>query len=350
MSTVPRIPLGDDGYTISRLLVGGWQLSEGHRPGSSLDEARLMADLERMVAAGFTTFDCADIYTGVEELFGRFAARSGTPLQIHTKYVPDADALATLRPEDVERTIDRSLQRLQVERLDLVQFSWWDYAVPGYVEAAQTLAALQQKGKIRHLGATNFDWPRMAEMLDAGVPLVSNQVQYSLLDRRPEGADCSHADQAHARGLKLLCYGTLAGGFLSEKYLDRAAPEPPFANRSLAKYRLIVDEYGGWDLYLDLLRRLQEIATRHRVSVPAVALRWTLDRPGVAGAIVGTYHGGHLDQNLAACTLQLEREDLDALAAITARSEGPTGDCFGLERDPDGPHAQLFWKNLGQGS
>ena len=220
-SPVPRIPLGGDDYTISSMLVGGWQLSHGHRQGA-IDEQRLQSDLLRMARAGLTTFDCADIYTGVEECFGRFAARSekdlkqdGIELQFHTKYVPDQDVLPSLTERDVARTIERSLRRLGVERLDLVQFAWWNYDVPGYVETALWLTELQRAGKIRHLGITNFDVPRTREMLDAGVPLVCNQVQYSVLDRRPEHGMVRLAEE---RNLSLLCYGTLAGGFLSERF------------------------------------------------------------------------------------------------------------------------------------
>ncbi|MEM9800288.1 MAG: aldo/keto reductase, partial [Planctomycetota bacterium] len=158
-----RLPLGDDGYTTARLIVGGWQLSAGHRE-DAVDEAELFAGLASAARAGWTTFDCADIYTGVEELFGRFRAAhaadlraDGIELGFHTKYVPDLDALGSLDRAAVVAVIDRSLPRLGVARLDLVQFSWWDYAVPGYVEVAQWLTELRDAGKIRHVGATNFD-------------------------------------------------------------------------------------------------------------------------------------------------------------------------------------------------
>ncbi|MEM7202270.1 MAG: aldo/keto reductase [Planctomycetota bacterium] len=355
--TVPRVPLGADGYTISRMLVGGWQLSAGHRE-ARLDERAIGADLLRMARAGLTTFDCADIYTGVEELFGRFAARvrqdlaaDGIELQLHTKFVPDEQALATLRKADVARAIDRSLRRLGVDRLDLVQFAWWDYAVPGYVEVALWLNELRRDGKIRHVGVTNFDVARTQEMLDAGARLVCNQVQYSLLDRRPErgngtGDEPSMVELAQQRGLGLLAYGTLAGGFLAERYRGRATPQESLGNRSLVKYRLMIDEFGGWERYQGLLAVLREVAVRRGVGIPAVALRWTLDRSAVAGVIVGTFHGGHLDANLAALGCELDDADRDAIDRVLEQSLGPIGDVFGLERDPDGPHSAIMWKNL----
>ena len=347
--TMPRIALGGDGYAVARLLIGGWQLSGGHRSGS-LDERALFGDLLRLVRAGWTTFDCADIYTGVEELLGRFAdehraalARDGIELGIHTKYVPDKDALAGLRREDVESAVDRSLRRLRTERLDLVQFAWWDYAVPGYVDAALWLSELQRSGKIRHVGATNFDVASMRAMLAAGVPLVANQVQYSLLDRRPE----QHMSALAAEhGFGLFCYGALAGGLLSERYVGVAPEALELSNRSLVKYRLIVDEFGGWEPYQRLLGALSTVAERHAVTIPAVALRWALDRPAVAGVIVGTYHGRHADANQAAVDLALDDGDRAVLDAVLEDCPGPSGDVWDLERDERGPHARIMWTNL----
>ena len=112
------------------------------------------------------------------------------------------------------------------------------------------------------------------------------------------------------------------------------------------KYRLILDEFGGWDAYQRLLRVLAPIAERHAVSIPAVALRWVLDRPTVGGVIVGTYHGGHLDTNLAAFELELDDEDRRAIDAVLRDCPGPPGDCFDLERDPEGPHGRILWRNL----
>ena len=264
-------------------------------------------------------------------------------LQFHTKYVPDLDALASLDRAATEAVIDRSLKRLGVERLDLVQFSWWDYAVPRYVEVAQWLGELRDAGKIRHVGATNFDTPRMREMLDAGVPLVSNQVQYSLLDRRPEQALATLAEE---RGLALIGYGALAGGLLTQPYLDAPPLSEPFANRSLVKYRLIVEEAGGWSRYQDLLRTLAAIAQRHGRELSDVALRWVLDRPTVAAAMVGTFHGRHLASNLAALSLSLTAEDRTEIEAALARLEDLHGDVFGLEREEEGPHSRIMWKNL----
>jgi aryl-alcohol dehydrogenase-like predicted oxidoreductase len=333
--SVPLVALAPE-YRISRLIKGGWQLAGGHGP---IDRARAIADMSAFAEAGITTFDCADIYTGVEELIGGFLRQwRGPAVQVHTKYVPDLDTLGRLSRADVARVIDRSLSRLGIERIDLVQFHWWDYEAPGLVETAGHLADLEVAGKIRHLGATNFDAAHLTELLRAGVPLVSHQIQCSLLDRRSESLAQT--------GVPLLCYGSLAGGFLSERWLRAPEPREPLENRSLTKYKLIIDEFGGWAPFQELLAALARIAARHGAPLGAVALRWTLDRPQVAGVIVGARDAAHLRETLEAVPLRLDDEDRAALERIAAGAQGPRGDVYGLERVKGGRHARIMKYNL----
>jgi aryl-alcohol dehydrogenase-like predicted oxidoreductase len=333
------------GYTVSRLLKGGWQLAGGHGP---IDAAAALDDMDRFVDAGITTFDCADIYTGVEALIGewlkRRGARGAVPVQVHTKYVPDLDRLATHSRADVVRSIDRSLTRLGVDRLDLVQLHWWDYAVPGYVDAAAWLDELRRAGKIRYLGLTNFDRPRLEEIIGAGIPVVSHQVQYSVLDRRPANG---MAARCGGHGIGLLCYGALAGGFLSDRYRGRPDPTLPLENRSLEKYRLIIEEFGGWGRFQDMLAALGTVAARYGVGIGTVALRWVLDQPGVSGVIVGARHARHLDQAREVSTLALDDDDRAIIARVQSASSGPEGDTYDLERVKGGPHASIMRYTLG---
>jgi len=220
-----------------------------------------------------------------------------------------------------------------------VQLHWWDYDVPGYVDAAAWLDELRRAGKIRHVGLTNFDQRRLAEIIAAGVPVVSHQVQYSVLDRRPANG---LAVQCAGHGVGLLCYGALAGGFLSDRYRARPSPAAPLENRSLVKYRLIIDEFGGWDRFQDMLGALGQIAARHQVGIGAVALRWVLDQPGVSGVIVGARHARHLDQIVQACALALDDDDRASVARVQSESKGPAGDAYDLERVKGGPHASVM--------
>jgi aryl-alcohol dehydrogenase-like predicted oxidoreductase len=326
------------GYVIPRIIRGGWQLAGGH---GGVDRARAVDDMGAFVAAGVNTFDCADIYTGVEDLIGQYRLRDPS-LQVHTKFVPDLEDLPRVDEEYVRRINERSRRRLNASRLDLVQFHWWDYEVPGMVRVAQLLAQLQREGSVRNLGGTNFDTPHTAAMLDAGVPLVSMQVQYSLLDRRPAHAMASLCAQGD---LRLLCYGTLAGGFLTQNWLG--APEPrDIANRSLVKYKLIIDDFGGWAAFQELLQVLERIGRRHGVPLSAVATRWVLDQPHVAAAIVGARYAAHLPEQLKVFDLRLEAQDLDAIEALLSQCGGPQGDTYALERDREGPHGRIMKYNL----
>ena len=332
------------GYSISRVIKGGWQLAGGHGP---VDREVAVRDMFHFVDEGITTFDCADIYTGVEETIGEFLKRlrrergasAAAGVQVHTKFVPDRQALSTMTREDVEGAVDRSLCRLGVERLDLVQFHWWDYDVPRFVEVAAYLGELRRAGKIRHIGLTNFDVPALWQILEAGVPLVSHQVQYSVIDRRPERG---MVEICRTSGVRLLCYGTVAGGFLSERYLGAAASEPPFENRSLVKYALIIEEFGGWALFQTLLAALHAIGRRHGVTIGAVAIRWILDREQVGAAIVGARHARHLDGTLRAFSFALGAEDHALLASVTDLAKGPAGDVYALERVKGGRHASIM--------
>ena len=343
---IERIELAP-GYSISRLVNGGWQLSAGHRPGS-LDRQAVMGDLRRMVESGLTTFDCADIYLGVEELLGGLVrdlkkSADSAVIQIHTKFVPDRADLETVDPLGVTRIIDRSLERLGVERLDLVQFHWWDCEIPRYVEVAGWLVDLQRAGKIRLLGTTNFDTPRLRELVDSGFPVTAHQVQYSLLDRRPEAA---MVDFCRENGIHLLSYGSAAGGFLSARYLGLSEPEEPLPNRSLTKYKLIIEEFGGWGLFQELLEALARIGRKHRVSPTTVGVRWVLERPQVAAVLLGTRNSAHLEQNLEVFGFHLDEADQDVLNEILSEASGPLGEPFALEREPGGRHAVIMKAGL----
>lgn len=336
------------GYEISRVIRGGWQLAGGH---GAIDRKEAVEDCIAYAEAGIVTFDCADIYTGVEELIGDFRAeyfrRHGEDalrrVRVHTKFVPDLDGLGHLKRRDVRATIDRSLKRLRAERLDLVQFHWWDYNVPGCIQAGLWLEELRAEGKIHFLGGTNFDTPHTEELVAAGVPVASMQVQYSLLDARPENG---LVEACKRLGISLLCYGTVAGGFLSDRWLGKPEPEPPFENRSLTKYKLIIDDFGGWEMFQRLLKALRRIADRHGSDIATVASRVMLDRPAVAGVIVGARNRAHIASNVAISTLPLTDKDRAEIDAVLKFRQGPEGDTFALERDRTGRHGSIMKYNL----
>jgi aryl-alcohol dehydrogenase-like predicted oxidoreductase len=345
---LPRTTLRDN-YSISSVIKGGWQLAGGHGP---IDERHAIADMRDFVSAGITTFDCADIYTGVEELIGKFLSKykgdfnNGElpPVQVHTKYVPDLDALATVSKADTERIIDRSLTRLGVERLDLVQFAWWDYSVPRYVDVCLHLVDLQKAGKIRFIGATNFNASSLGEMLDAGCPLITNQVQYSVLDNRPAGR-MQKLCQRH--DMSFLCYGSVAGGFLTEKYLG--VTHGQFSeNRSLVKYQLIIEETGGFDHFQQLLQVLKDIADEHDVRIAEVAARYVLQQESVSAVIIGARNAKHLQRLQKLARLNLDTSQIEKIQSVIQAGPGVPGDVYDIERDKDGPHGRIMKYNLNQ--
>ena len=338
-----RAPLAN-GATMSRLIKGGWQLGDGH--GDKPDQRQAMADMAAFVEAGITTFSCADHYLGVEQLIGDFRRAYpslASSVQVYTAFVPDLDRLDSLDRAYVQGIIDRSLQRLGVERLDLLQFAWWDYSYSRVQDAVAILLDLQREGKIAELGVTNFNTAWLRKLWDLGFHMVGNQLQYSLLDRRPQEQGTSAF--CRANGVAMLPYGALAGGFIDEKWLGAPEPGEPYANRSLRKYKLIIEDFGGWPLFQELLRVLQAIGHRHGVGIGTVALRWTLDQPGVGGIMVGATSTRHLEANLKAYDIALTAADRAEIAAVTDRREGPPGDCFDVERDRNGRHGRIMRYN-----
>ena len=339
------------GYRISRVIRGGWQLAGGHGP---IDREQAVRDLIVAFDAGISTYDCADIYTGVEELIGdaRLAlsrergSEVAAQMKVHTKLVPDLDKLANISRDYIRGIVEQSLRRLKTERLDLVQFHWWDYAFPGYVDAMHWLKEMQGEGKVRNLGTTNFDVPRLSEIIGSGIRLASQQLQYSVLDQRP-----SHglAELAGKEDFSFLCYGSVAGGFLSDRWLGQTEPEMPFENRSLTKYKLIIDDFGGWDLFQALLSALRHVADRHQADIATIASAWVLRQPRVAAVIVGARNQAHALANARIMEIDLSDGDIAEIDAVIAQSNGPQGDVYTLERDRTGRHGSIMHYNLNDG-
>jgi aryl-alcohol dehydrogenase-like predicted oxidoreductase len=321
---------------ICRILNGMWQVSGAH---GAIDPARAVEAMFAYHDAGFTTWDLADHYGPAEDLVGnfrrQFTARPGARYgagrlaesQAFTKWVPRPGSMTRRVVEDA---IGVSLRRMGTECLDLLQFHWWDYRDARYLDALRHLADLAGEGRIRHVALTNFDTERLAIIAGHGIPIVSNQVQYSLVDRRPEARMAAWCGE---HGVTLLTYGTLLGGLLSEKYLGR--PEPgrgELTTASLQKYKQMIDAWGGWSLFQELLAALKQIADKHRVGIANVGVRYVLDRPAVAGVIVGARLGlaEHITDNTRTFSLALDPADLAAIEPVLAKSRdlmALIGDC-----------------------
>jgi len=330
--SVERIELAP-GLTISRVLTGLWQIADMEKEGEPVDPAATARAMEPYVEEGLTTFDMADHYGSAEDVAGLFRERfsDGRPVELFTKWVPKPGPVSRA---DVRAAVERALERLRGPTLDLLQFHAWSYPDPRWLDCLFWLQELKEEGRIRHLGLTNVDTVHLRMALDTGIEVISNQVCYSLLDRRPEsgmGALCAR------RGVGILAYGTVAGGFLTERWVGTPEPEiEDLESWSRMKYKRFIDEAGGWELFQGLLDAVRSVAEKHGVSMANVACRWVLDRPGVAGIIVGAHLGrrDYLDDNLRVFALELDEEDRARLEEASGALEPVPGDCGDEYRRP----------------
>ena len=325
--SISKTVLSDD-LSICRILNGMWQVSGGH---GQINRESAISEMVKYHESGFTTWDLADIYGPAESYVGEFRKR--LPLQelvksqALTKFVPNPGPMTK---SIVEYHIDQSLEKMNTDSLDLVQFHWWDYNNLSYLDALAHLSKLRDEGKIKHLGLTNFDTKRIKIMIEKGFKLVSNQVQYSILDQRPEKSMVPFC-QKHE--IHLLTYGTLLGGFLSETYLNSPAPHrADLTTFSLQKYYNMIDTWGGWKLFQELLHTLSQIAKKHNSSIANIATRFILDKPAVAGVIIGARLGisEHRVDNSKVFDLQLDSQDRVLISSITGKSNDlfdVIGDC-----------------------
>ena len=317
---------------VCRILNGMWQVSGAH---GHIDRAAAIQSMSAYVDAGFTTWDVADHYGPAEDFIGEYrrqlVAEGGEAvpanIQVFTKWVPRPGPMTR---QIVEDNIDISLRRMGVETLDLLQFHWWDYDDARYLDALAHLAQLRDEGKIRHLALTNFDTEHLRRITELGIRVVSNQVQYSLIDRR---AMSQMAGYCQEQDIQLLAYGTVCGGLLSERYLGQPEPGRAALNTaSLQKYKQMIDTWAGWELFQELLTTLKGIASKHGVSIANTAVRYILDRPAVAGAIVGVRLGvtDHREDNASVFDFTLDSDDNSQIEAILDRSRDLLqllGDC-----------------------
>ena len=319
------------GLQISRVLTGLWQIADMEREGRRLDLDAAADAIPAYVDAGLTSFDMADHYGSAEDVVGRYLRRHapGDRVQVLTKWVPNPGPITR---QEVRAAVERSLVRLGSERLDLLQFHAWSYADASYLDALFALQELQQEGLIRHLGLTNFDTAHLRVVVASGIEVVSNQVCFSLLDQRPSNAMTALCQEY---GIKLLAYGTLAGGLLTDWALGRSEPVD-LATWSQMKYQRFLELAGGWRKLQTLLETLASIAERHGVSVANVACRSILDDSAVGGIIIGARlsESQHIAENLRLFQFTLTDRDRTEIDAVLATLQPIPGDCGDEYRKP----------------
>ncbi|WP_431300245.1 aldo/keto reductase [Tabrizicola sp. BL-A-41-H6] len=333
MATEPETTTLTHGLPLRRLITGLWQMADQERDGRPFDLDAAAAALTEYARAGFDTFDMADHYGSAEIVAGmvhRAMRNAGEkPPTILTKWCPPPGTMTM----DVARAgVETSLRRLNLDTVDILQFHWWRYESPEYLDALMHLMRLREEGLIREIGLTNFDAAHLRMVIRYGIDIATNQVCFSLLDRRAANA---LSEVAMAEGVGLLAFGTLCGGYLSDRWVDRPEPDD-IADWSRMKYKRFIDAAGGWGAFQALMATLAPIARKHGVSVSNLASRWVLDHPAVAGTIIGARlgEGEHRADNLRVFDLHLDAEDRAAIAAATAGLTPIPGDCGDEYRKP----------------
>jgi len=333
MAQVPVVPTVAlrNGLEICRIINGMWQLSGSH---GQINSDLAIHDMASYVRSGLCTFDMADIYGPAEEIFGNFIMQQNSKpneLQALTKLVQVPRSISY---DTINSQVSKSIKKMAVQKLDCLQFHWWDYSDKRYLEVLTYLEQMRVEGKITELSLTNFDTQRLETICNHNICISSNQVQYSIIDQRPKTQMVPFC-QTH--NIKLLAYGVVCGGLLTDKYYQKPEPKSHQLNTaSLVKYKRMIDHWGGWGLFQELLSVLKKIATKYNVSIADVAMRYVLDDPTVGGVIIGVRFGvsgaNHTQDNFrSVCSSWgLNKEDLDAIHAVTRKSRDLykwIGDC-----------------------
>lgn len=311
-----RRVLGTAGPAITPVGLGTWAMGGQYEFGwGPADDDESVAATVRAVEVGVNWIDTAPAYGlgHAEEIVGRALRRlpADAEVLVFTKCgrrwregVSGVEFVYDLSPESIRSECDASLRRLGVERLDLLQFHWPDHSGRTPVEESwQTMAELQDAGKVRWIGVCNFT-VELLERIEAIRHVDSLQPPYSLLNRN---ARQELIPWCAEHGTGVIVYSPMASGLLTGSFsregLDRLAPDdwrrrsPMFAEPKLSQN-------------LALVERLRPIAARHGCDLAALAVAWTLATPGVTAAIVGARRPAQVDGWAPAASVRLSPDDL----------------------------------------
>lgn len=289
-----------DGRRLSVVGLGCWQFGEkqwGYGSEYSQEDAEQV--MRRALELGVTVFDTAELYgSGRSEMLVGNALKSWKGDRfLATKFLPIMPV-----PRVMLAHCERSLERLQVPLVDLYQIHWPNPVVP-LRRQMEGMRQILAAGLARYAGVSNFSLRRWkAAELCLGQPVVSNQVRYNLLQRRPESGLLEYAEQ---RSRVILAYSPLAQGALTDRYRIGGAPRDLRRSNSLfTDVALAAAE--------PVLKVLREVADAHRASCSQIALAYVISQPRVI-AIPGAKSIAQLESNLAATEIQLSADQLLAL-------------------------------------
>ncbi len=241
MASIPRPDrrrLAPD-LDLSRIVTGLWQVADMERDGPA---ARPRGRLARRWARTCRRASPASTWRTTTARRRRSPGGSSPAAARPSSSPSGSRSPGPVSRETVRAAVTRALRRLRRERIDLLQFHAWRFSDPAWLDALFFLEELRAEGLVGHLGAVNFDTAHLRVAVASGIRLVSNQVAFSLLDRRAAGRMSAFCRD---HGVQLLAYGALAGGFLTERWLDRPAPtEAERATWSQMKYHRFIEAAG----------------------------------------------------------------------------------------------------------
>ncbi|KAL7408935.1 NADP-dependent oxidoreductase domain-containing protein [Mrakia frigida] len=323
----------------NRIITGLWQLAGGH--DEKVDVESCSRVMEELVQKGLAmTFDMADHYGPAEQVVGHYRSRvSAYTLPqpqptFFTKWCPQPEVSTA---EETEAAVDLARSRMGVETVDRLQVHIWDYTEPTYLSLFCHLQSLQSSSnpKVKQLALTNTDTAHLLLLIHSGFTIASNQVSVSILDRRilnPNGmaAICS------SKGVEILAYGVLLGGFLNEKWLGVEEPRgSELGNWSLKKYKRFIDVAGGWIPFQRVLSTLDFIAKKYTspsspITISTIAISYVLSLPAVASVIIGsrlsTSSVANAESNRRALDIELDEEDLQMIGQAQKELKDVPGD------------------------
>ena len=296
---------------ISRIITGLWQIADIERE-EDIDPKAYAEKIIPYVEAGLTTFDMADHYGSSELIVGEYNINNSTSdVQLLTKWVPKP---GKVDKQSVSDAVQLALDRMKQTSIDLMQYHAWHYPDPSWLDALFYLTELKQEGLIKNIGVTNFDAAHLRIACASGIPIVSNQISHSLIDQRANSSKI--IDVCNEYGIKLLAYGVVMGGFLTNKWLNKNEPKPEnLKTWSEMKYKRFIDESGGWDAYQNLLNVVNQIAQNNDVSIANICSRYILENPLVAGIIIGARLGknNHIKDNLNILKTKISKEEINLI-------------------------------------
>ena len=322
-----------DSLRIPRLVIGLWQIADMEKSHEKLDPNQMANYMDSYLNAGFTTFDIADHYGSSEIIAGVFKNKhpENHSIQFMTKWVPKP---GPINKEIVREAIEKALQKIDQESLDMIQFHTWIYADPSWLDSLFYLKELKEEGLIKNIGLTNFDAHHLRIACASGIPIVSNQISHSLVDRRALG---SMGEVCDKYGVSLFAYGTLLGGFLSDRWLGVEEPKiDTLKTWSQMKYIRFIKAAGGWQRFQNILETLNPIAKKHQTSIANLASRYILENKNVAALIISARLGerSHIEDHKKLFKISFDQGDIEIIEKAIAKLENIPGNCGDEYRIP----------------